>query len=169
MQVSEHHIITLSYEVREGGPEGEMIEQMSVNYPFKFLFGTGKLLPAFEAHLEHLGEEDNFEFTLLPHQAYGQVEQENIVQIPLEVFQQSPEYRDQPVRAGEFVALTDDQGDTHNGKIIATGTDQVKVDFNHALAGKTLHFSGVILQIRKATVDELIRGAYIEDDGVRRN
>ena len=35
------------------------------------------------------------------------------------------------------------------------------------MAGKTLHFSGVVLNIRKATVDELIRKSYIEEDGLR--
>ena len=32
---------------------------------------------------------------------------------------------------------------------------------------KTLHFTGVVLHIRKATVDELIQKAYLEEDGIR--
>ena len=42
------------------------------------------------------------------------------------------------------------------------------LDANHALAGKSLFFSGAILNVRKATVDELVRKQYIEEGGVRR-
>jgi FKBP-type peptidyl-prolyl cis-trans isomerase SlyD len=35
------------------------------------------------------------------------------------------------------------------------------------MAGKTLHFKGVVLNIRKANVDELIRKQVVEEDGVR--
>ncbi len=168
MTVSEHNIITMSYEVREGGPGGRMVEQMSSHYPFKFLFGTGKLLPGFEAAIAGLSERDSFAFVLPPQEAYGFVEPGNIIDIPKTVFEQSPELAGQALHEGQFVALTDDLGDTHNGTILSWTTEHVKVDFNHALAGKTLHFKGVVLNIRKATVDELVRGAYIQEGGVRR-
>ena len=168
MTVSDHHVITLSYEVREGGPGGKLVEQMSTHYPFKFLFGTGKLLPGFEQALDGLSERDAFSFTLTPDQAYGFVEEGNIVDIPKSVFEQSPELAGEPLHQGQFIALTDDQGETHNGTVLSWTDEHVRVDFNHALAGKVLHFKGVILNIRKATVDELVRGAYIAEDGVRR-
>jgi|GEM_PF-3379210 len=37
MHVTDHHIITLSYEVWDGGPGGDLIERMDAHYPFKFL------------------------------------------------------------------------------------------------------------------------------------
>jgi FKBP-type peptidyl-prolyl cis-trans isomerase SlyD len=46
MQVEENKIVILSYQLRENGPEGELLEEMSVHYPFKFFFGAGQLLPA---------------------------------------------------------------------------------------------------------------------------
>ncbi|MEL6832299.1 MAG: FKBP-type peptidyl-prolyl cis-trans isomerase [Bacteroidota bacterium] len=168
MTVSEHNIITMSYEVREGGPGGRMVEQMSSHYPFKFLFGTGKLLPGFEAAIAGLSERDSFAFTLPPQEAYGFVEQGNIVDIPKSVFDESPDLAGQTLSEGQFVALTDDLGETHNGTVLSWDADHVKVDFNHALAGKTLYFRGVILTIRKATIDELVRGTYIQEGGVRR-
>ena len=168
MTVSEHHVITMSYEVREGGPGGQLVEQMSTHYPFKFLFGTGKLLPGFEAAIDGLSERDAFAFTLPPQEAYGFVEEGNIIEIAKSVFDQSPDLAGQTLHTGQFVALTDDLGDTHNGTILSWTEEKVKIDFNHALAGKTLHFKGVILNIRKATVDELVRGTYIQEGGVRR-
>ena len=168
MYVTDHHIITLAYEVRDGGPGGDLIERMDANYPFKFLFGTGRLLPAFESQLADRSERDAFAFTLTPNQAYGFVEQRNVVDVPMDIFRSSPDTSPEELAIGNFIALTDDQDVTHNGKILSWTPEAVKIDFNHALAGKTLFFKGVILNIRKATVDELIRGAYIEEDGLLR-
>ncbi|MCB0594253.1 MAG: FKBP-type peptidyl-prolyl cis-trans isomerase [Lewinellaceae bacterium] len=164
MIVEEQNIITLSYELRNGGPQGELLERMDANYPFKFYFGSGRLLPAFEKQLEGLEEGQPFQFTLPPEQGYGPADPANILDLPRHAFQH---LGDNILTEGNFVTLTDDEGDAHNGRILSWTEETVKVDFNHAMAGKTLHFSGVVLNIRNATVDELIRKNYIEADGVR--
>ncbi len=165
MIVEEHNVITITYELREGGPRGELMERMDVNYPFKFLFGTDKLLPAFEANLYGLAADDSFAFTLPPEEAYGPVEAGNIIDVPRSAFQGLGENF---LIKGNCVTLTDDLGEAHNGRILSWDDHAVKVDFNHAMAGRTLHFAGTVLHIRKATVDELVRRHYIEEDGLRR-
>ncbi|MCB0578025.1 MAG: FKBP-type peptidyl-prolyl cis-trans isomerase [Phaeodactylibacter sp.] len=164
MIVEEQNIITVAYELREGGPKGELLERMDANYPFKFYFGSGCLLPAFEQRLEGLEEGQPFEFTLSPEEAYGPAYRQNILGLPRQAFQH---LGDNVLTKGNYITLTDDQGEAHNGRILSWTDDDVTVDFNHAMAGKTLHFSGVVLNIRKATVDELIRKSYIEEDGLR--
>lgn len=164
MVVEDQNIITLSYELRENNASGPLLERMDPNWPFKFYFGNGNLLPAFEAKLEGLEEGQSFEFTLPPEQAYGSVEEGNIINVPRSAFEGLGE---NVLIAGNYVTLTDDLGEQHNGKILSWTKEQVKVDFNHEMAGKTLHFSGVVLNIRPATVEEHIRKSYIEEDGVR--
>ncbi|MCB0548871.1 MAG: FKBP-type peptidyl-prolyl cis-trans isomerase [Phaeodactylibacter sp.] len=164
MIVEEQNIITIAYELREGGSDGELLERMDANYPFKFYFGSGRLLPAFEQHLEGLEEGQPFEFILPPEQAYGPVDPRNIIGVPREAFRH---LGDNVLVKDNFITLTDDNGEAHNGRILSWTEDMVQVDFNHAMAGKTLHFSGVVLNIRNATVDELIRKNYVEEDGVR--
>jgi len=168
MLIEEHNVVTIAYELREGGPDGELMERMDVNWPFKFLFGTGKLLPAFEENLRGLSEDDSFEFILQPEQAYGKVEQGNIIDIPVSAFDSAGQLPANSIVAGNYVSLVDDQGKSHQGKILSHTDTQVKVDFNHAMAGKQLHFKGVVLDVRKATVDELIRKHYIIEDGIQR-
>jgi len=164
MQIEENHIIELTYELREGGPQGELLERMDVNYPLKFFFGGGKMLPAFEDRLYGLEEGRRFEFALSPGEAYGPRHPENIRELPRSAFRSAPN----TVVRGNFVALTDDRGETHQGEILSFDDATVKVDFNHAMAGKTLYFTGAVLHIRPATVDELIRKHYIEEDGAHR-
>jgi len=166
MIVEEQNVITLSYELRKGGPEGEVLEKMDANYPFKFLYGAGRLLPAFEKHIAGLQEGESFEFTIPPEEAYGPVEEDNIIDLPRAAFRN--EGGEEPpglVIEGNFIEVTDDQGNVHNGQILSFDDQQVRVDFNHAMAGKSLHFRGVVLNVRKARTDELIRKQYIEEDG----
>ncbi|HOY20605.1 MAG TPA: FKBP-type peptidyl-prolyl cis-trans isomerase [Haliscomenobacter sp.] len=168
MIVEEHNVVTLSYELRSGGPEGEIMEIMNVHYPFKFFCGGEQLLPAFEEQLRGLGEGDSFEFVLPPNLAYGEVDPEQILEVPRALFAEGDEASLENVLVeGNFIVLSDEEGEDFHGKIISWDEDQVKVDFNHAMAGKTLHFKGVVLNIRKATVDELIRKQVVEEDGVR--
>lgn len=164
MTVDDNRIIEISYELRDGGPGGELLERMDVNYPFKFFFGSGKLLPAFEEALQGLEEGESFEFSLPPEKAYGPRHEGNIVTVPRASFHLTPN----AVVKGNFVGVTDDRGETHQGEIVSFDEGSVRLDLNHAMAGKTLHFKGTILHVREATVDELIRKHYIEEDGMRR-
>lgn len=168
MVVEEHNVVTITYELREGGPDGELMERMDVHWPFKFLFGTGKLLPAFEENLRGLSEDDTFEFVLRPDEAYGKIEKGNIIDVPIKAFEVEGEIPPSLIVEDTYVSLVDDTGESHQGKILSFSDTHVKVDFNHAMAGKQLHFKGVVLDIRKATVDELIRKHYIQEDGIHR-
>lgn len=164
MCIEVNKIITLAYTLRENGPKGPILEQMDAIYPFKFYYGNQQLLPAFEAQLAGLEEGAAFEFTLAPEEAYGLLREDLQIDVPRTVFTEEG-----LLSQGQFVALTDDQGDTHNGKVLSWTEVQVKVDFNHEMAGKTLFFKGVVLNIREATSEEKLRKNYIEAGGVHRN
>lgn len=164
MRIEEDKIITLAYTLREKGPQGPVLEQMDANYPFKFYFGNQQLLPAFENQLRGLEEGAAFEFTLSPEEAYGPLRADLQIEVPKTIFADET-----LLSLGQFVALTDDLGDTHNAKVLSWTEDQVKVDFNHEMAGKTLFFKGAVLNIRAATTEEKVRKNYVEAGGVHRN
>lgn len=165
-KIEEDKVVTIVYDLRANDQNGELLERMNANYPFTFLFGTGALLPAFEANLKGLTEKDSFEFVLRSAEAYGAVQEENIVNVPRAVFAVEGAEPPNLVVESNFVALTDDHGETHHGKILTINDLMVKVDFNHVMAGRDLHFKGAILQIRPATVDELVRQHHIPDSGI---
>ena len=157
--VQEDYIITIAYELRENDIHGELLERMDARYPFIFYFGNEKLLPEFENKLRGLGEDDAFDFTLTPEQAYGRTNPLNIITLPRENFLRSSDIPEEYIQIDHMVNLTDDEGMVHNGKIIEINENTIKVDFNHIMVNKTLHFKGAILSIRKATMEELVKKA----------
>jgi len=49
----------------------------------------------------------------------------------------------------------DSDGNHMNGSVIEVKDDVVVMDFNHPLAGETLHFSGEVIDVHDPTDEEL--------------
>ena len=165
--IEAQRVATIVYELRDTDNSGELLERMDARYPFTFLFGTGKLLASFEENLQGLQEDDSFEFILSVDQAYGHSNALNILKIDPQDFKRASDVPDDYIQIGNLVNLMDDEGLNHNGKIIHITPEYIQVDFNHAMVDKALHFKGAVLSIREATMDELIKGYYIKENGVR--
>ena len=169
MTIDDHAIVTLTYEVRDGGPSGTLLERMDVNYPFHFMFGTGRMLPAWERRLFGLRSGMGFSFLLGPDDAYGQRSEDHILRAPIHIFYNEREQIEPGLlEKGQYVTLTDSTGRDVNAKVLDWTDEHVTLDANHALAGKTLFFSGAVLNVREPTVDELVRKQFIGEDGVRK-
>ncbi|MFA0963816.1 peptidylprolyl isomerase [Roseivirga sp. BDSF3-8] len=169
LTIKDGRVVTLRYLLRENDERGQVLEVMDNYYPFEFLFGTGSLLPAFEDKLKGLSERDYFTFTLAPDEAYGQPQAENIIDVPMSAFEMDGRVPDGMLAEGQTLTLKDDQGDPHTGRVVEWNKETVKMDFNHVMTGKTLHFSGQVLHIREATPEELARNHHIPADGIRRD
>lgn len=166
MSIEENHVITITYELRDGGPAGELIERMDANYPFHFFFGSQRLLPAFESNLKGLKEGSQFEFTLPPDEAYGPVVKDYIIALPRENFRIDGEEAANTIVRGNFITMKNERGEEFQGQILDFDEETVTVDFNHAMAGKTLHFTGSVLNVREANVDELVQKRYIPEEAL---
>jgi len=168
MTIDDHTIVTLTYEVRDGDPSGPLLERMDVNYPFQFMFGVGKMLPGWERRIFGLKSGMGFAFKLDPKDAYGIPGKEHVLEMPLAHFRDERGQLDKTLLVeGQFVTLTDAEGKAVNAKILKWNEEHVTLDANHALAGKTLYFSGAVLDVREPTVDELIQKRFIDLGGVR--
>ncbi|MFP4090340.1 MAG: peptidylprolyl isomerase [Cyclobacteriaceae bacterium] len=167
MRVEENHIITMSYELRDSDASGQVLEVMDIAYPFIFFYKSEGILDAFQENLRGLASGETFDFVLSEEEAYGPKKESQLAEIPIERFVIDEEMADSIRDVGQYVSVTDDQGNTQNGKVVRKSATHLTVDFNHAMAGKDLHFSGRILNIRKASADEIIQKRYIMPDGIR--
>lgn len=163
-------IVELSYELREGGPSGPLLEVMSENWPLKFYFGSGAMLPSFEANLIGLREGDHFSFTLCASEAYGHIRADLIKEINLSELPESEFFPDRMYERGDYISFEfEPMGRPVTGIVTEVLPNSIVVDFNHSLAGKDLHFSGKVLFIRNPTPDEAVQKRYIEPNGIRSN
>jgi FKBP-type peptidyl-prolyl cis-trans isomerase SlyD len=68
-------------------------------------------------------------------------------------------------RVGNNVPMMDSEGNPLNGTIIEISDNDVRMDFNHPMAGESLHFTGEVTDIREATEEELQHGHIHESCG----
>ncbi len=135
-----------------------MIQKVTEDRPFVYLFGIGGLLPSFKANLEGLNAGDDFSFVLQKNEAYGLPSDENIIRLDKKIFEIDGVFDEDAIRVGEIIPMEDEQGYPLSGKILEVADDSVLVDFNHPLAGLDLYFEGKILDVRDATHEELAHG-----------
>lgn len=148
-------MVSLIYELRESNTSGKILEELNENKPLTFVFGTGRLLPAFESNLLSLNTGDNFNFNLSSGEAYGERREEMIIDVPISVFENEGKVDENICRVGNEVPMIDSSGNPLKGIINEISSDFVKMDFNHPMAGVDLCFSGKILEVREPSLDEL--------------
>lgn len=148
----------MTYTLREESESGEMIQKVSEDRPFVYLFGIGGLLPSFKANLEGLDSGDSFSFVLKNDEAYGLASDDNIIRLDKKVFEIDGVFDEAAIKVGEIIPMEDEEGYPLSGKILELDDHNVLVDFNHPLAGLNLYFEGKILDVRDATDEELAHG-----------
>ncbi|MDR0844721.1 MAG: FKBP-type peptidyl-prolyl cis-trans isomerase [Tannerella sp.] len=156
MKITTNKFVSVTYDLNVGeGDERELMEQATVEKPLQFIFGMGSMLPAFENEMRGLAVEDTFQFTLTPDNAYGEYYEENVVELPKNVFEVDGKINHDLLVEGNTVPMIDESGQMMNGSILEVQDDLVVMDFNHPLAGETLHFTGKVIDVHEATAEEI--------------
>lgn len=156
MDISLNKMVTLSYVLRANGKDGEIIEQTTNESPLRFVFGLGQMLPSFESNLHGLKQGDDFEMTLEAQDAYGELDDEAVVDLSKDIFVIDGIFDEERFRPGNQVPMQTSSGQRLNGTILSVDDENIKMDFNHPLAGTDLHFTGNIIEVREATEEELM-------------
>jgi FKBP-type peptidyl-prolyl cis-trans isomerase SlyD len=158
MIVTKDKVVSLTYELRLDGREGEIVESLSVDAPMVFLYGAGNLLPKFEENIDGLHVGDKFDFNLTAINAYGEIDLDAIVSVPIAAFEIDGKTDENMLRLGNKIPMQDNAGNKLTGVVTEVTNDSVKMDFNHPLAGSDLFFKGIITEVREATEEELHHG-----------
>ena len=154
-KISPEKVVSVSYTLTLDN--GSIADEADSSQPFLFIHGIGQTLPAFDEHLSGLSAGDVFNFKLSADDAYGAPNAAWIIDIPKNIFD-GPDVPADILQIGAILPMQDQSGNPMDGKIIEIGTDAMKMDFNHPLAGEALSFSGSILEVRDATAEELEHG-----------
>ena len=145
------------YKLYTDGQDGkaELIEETAEGDPFIFVSALGMTLDAFEAQIVPLNAGEEFDFTLVPDDAYGDYDEAGKQALPRNVFEINGKLDSRFIFEGAVVPLTSGDGARFNGTIVEIGEEKITVDLNHPLAGKSLNFKGKVVETREATNDEI--------------
>jgi len=146
MNASKDKVVTIAYKLTV---DGEQIDQGELSY----IHGHQQIIPGLEKEIEGRAAGDKFTATIAPEEAYGEYNAEGVQVVPRSAF---PD--DAKVEPGEQFYAQDDQGNPLPLTVTKVEGDEVTVDFNHPLAGKTLNFEVEIKDVRDAEPEELAHG-----------
>jgi FKBP-type peptidyl-prolyl cis-trans isomerase SlyD len=149
-QVANDLVVAIKYELTV---DGEMIDSSEGDAPLEYLHGHANIIYGLEKELTgmKIGEAKKVEVS--PEEGYGEVDPEAVLEVPRTEF---PD--DVPLKPGIELEITDDEGDMMFATITKVGEENVVLDTNHPLAGKTMFFDVSIVDLRKATEAEIEHG-----------
>ena len=149
-QVADDVIVKIEYSL---AIDGEILDSSAEEGPLEYLQGHDNLVPGLEKALTGMEIGDELKVTVEPDEGYGVYDDEAVSHIPrLEM------PSDIPLEVGTELVMEDDDGSYISAVITWVGADEVKLDFNHPLAGRSLDFEIKIIGLREASAEELEHG-----------
>ena len=157
METVENKYITVAYKLYaiEDG-EKDFTEEATAEHPFQFISGLGLTLESFEDQVKDLKAGDKFDFTIACADAYGDFDEEHVIDLPKQIFEVDGKFDSERIVAGNVVPLMTSEGQRIN---------VVVMDMNHPLAGCDLNFVGEVIESRPATNEELAEIARMMSGG----
>ena len=165
MSEAKNKVISVEYNLYKDTAKGELIESTEGQQPLVFLSGAGQMIPDFESKVANLNTGDSFSFGIKSENAYGKRNEEGVIELPQDMFENEGKLVDEVV-AGNILPLEDQNGQVHPAKVLTVNEETITFDVNHPLADQDLHFTGKILEVREATAEELDHGHVHGDGGV---
>ncbi|MDR2306284.1 MAG: FKBP-type peptidyl-prolyl cis-trans isomerase [Paucimonas sp.] len=121
---------------------GDTVDSTFDKAPAVFKVGDGNLLPGFENALFGFKAGDQRKLSIAPENAFGQHNPQNVQVMPRSQFD------GMELSEGLLVIFNDAANTELPGVVKAFDDNQVTIDFNHPLAGKTLSFEVQILDVK---------------------
>lgn len=159
MKVENNKVVAVSYALEV---EGKIADQSAPGNPLEYIHGTGMLLPKFEGALEGKEPGEGFDFVLSPEDGYGTYDPKYLVDLPKTAFAIDGQVREDLLVVGRTIPMLNQAGQVVQGTVSKVTDSTVTMDFNHPMAGKTLHFTGKVESVRGATDKELTEGLHGE-------
>jgi len=165
-EISKNTVVSLTYELKVLNEDGEqeLVETADMTNPMVFLFGASGLPDKFEDYLEGKKEGESFSFALESEEGYGDYDQNALVNIPKNVFEIDGKIDDEMLMPGNYIPMSDNEGNQMQGRVMEIQDDEVIMDFNHPLAGMKMFFDGKVVGVREATGEELAHG-HVHGEG----
>lgn len=137
--------------------DGSLLFETPKDAPDEMIYGvTPGIVPGLLTVMEGLSEGDKFEITLPPVAAFGDRNDDLVMELDKEIFMRDGKLAEE-VKEGAVLPMMTADNLRVEGRVSEIG-DKIKMDFNHPFAGLTVRYEGVIDLVRDATPEDLPQG-----------
>ncbi|WP_375724353.1 peptidylprolyl isomerase [Arcobacter sp. KX21116] len=144
-------VIGIEYTLKDANT-GDHLDSNVGAAPLEFVSGKGQIIPGLESKLIEMNVSEEADVLVEPKDAYGELNPEAVQTLPKEQFAGIE------LKEGMSLYGTGEQGETVQVTVTGFNDNEVTIDYNHPMAGKTLMFSVAILSSRAATEEEIQTG-----------
>ena len=148
MKIDKNSFVTIDYLIRMG--ERETYPPSGKPEEISFCMDWGAMPPGLEVAMMGMAKSEHKVVRLSPQEAYGELDQELVMEVPRSDF--APEVE---LRPGLVFETENEEGHPVYFIVQEVQPDKVIIDFNHPLAGKELEVSFTVRQVREATPEDL--------------
>jgi FKBP-type peptidyl-prolyl cis-trans isomerase SlyD len=148
--IGDNCVVSIHYTLTDD--DGNVLDSSKDSDPLNYLHGANNIIPGLENALIGKSAGDSMQVTVSPEEGYGVKSDELIQTVPRAAFegiddiQPGMQFQAQGPQGAMMITVT------------AVDGDDITVDGNHPLSGKTLHFDVSVEGIREATEEELEHG-----------
>ena len=142
--------------------DGVVIDSSTKRNTLDYLHGYNNIIPGLERELRGMALGENKIVVVAPQDGYGEFDPDAFTEVLLAEFPNS-----ENLAVGTDIEMEDEDGVVMIATVNTIDDTLVKLDFNHPLAGKELHFDVTIVALRTATDVELEHGYvyHAHDEG----
>jgi len=150
LMIGDKSVVTIHYTLTDDA--GEVLDNSRDSDPMVYLHGANNIIPGLENELTGKTTGATLKVTVSPENGYGEHSQEAIQKVPRSAFEGVED-----IQPGMQFQTEGPQG-MQIIVVAEVSDEEITVDANHPLAGKTLHFDVSIEAVRDATPEELDHG-----------
>jgi FKBP-type peptidyl-prolyl cis-trans isomerase SlyD len=133
--------------------DGEVVDEATADAPLEYLHGADNIIPGLEKALTGLKIGDRKQVVIQPEEGYGEYDPEDMEEVERSLFPDDLELEE-----GMMLTMSDENDNLFDAVVVDYDDEIVTLDFNHPLAGETLHFTVRVLALRDATEEEKLHG-----------
>jgi FKBP-type peptidyl-prolyl cis-trans isomerase SlyD len=149
-KVDDGTVVSMHYTLQV---DGEIVDSSEGGEPLQFIQGMGHIIPGLEHELYDMEIGQSKRITVSAKDGYGETDAAAFMDVPREAFP-----TDVPLESGTELELRDQAGHPMYARVDSVSVENIRLNMNHPLAGKELHFDVEIAGLRQATDEEVSHG-----------
>jgi len=150
LKVKDGQVVSMEYTLRV---DGEVADTSEGREPLEFVHGAGNIIPGLEREMTGMKVGESKDVVVAATDAYGEENEKAFIDVPKAQF---PE--EIPMKIGTEIQVQNQAGQPMYARIEQVVGENVRLNFNHPLAGKELHFAIKVVALRDATEEEVEHG-----------